>query len=46
MLALSEYSYAMANAHPNVLKAANYTTLSNDQFGVEVVLQELLRSKS
>ena len=46
MLALADYSYAMANSHPNVLKAANYTTLSNDQFGVEVVLEELLRSKS
>ena len=46
MLALADHSYAMANAHPNVLKAANFTTLSNDQFGVEIVLEELLRSKS
>ena len=46
MLALSDFSYAMANAHPNVLKAANYTTLSNDQYGVEIVLEELIRSKS
>ena len=46
MLALADHSYAMANAHPNVLQAANYTTLSNDQYGVEIVLEELLRSKS
>ncbi|QBA63684.1 HAD family hydrolase [Muriicola soli] len=44
MLALSDFSYAMANAHPNVLKAARYMTKSNEQMGVEVVLQELLKS--
>lgn len=36
----------MANAHPNVLKAARYQTLSNDAMGVEVVLEEVLQSKS
>lgn len=46
MLALSEFSFAMANAHPNVLKAARYKTLSNDAMGVEVVLEEVLQSKS
>ena len=46
MLALADRSYAMANAHPNVLQAANFTTLSNDEYGVETVLEELLRSKS
>ncbi|MBT8281682.1 MAG: Cof-type HAD-IIB family hydrolase [Muriicola sp.] len=44
MLALSDFSYAMANAHPNVLKAARFTTKSNDQMGVEEVLEELLRN--
>ena len=46
MLARADRSYAMANAHPNVLRAANFTTLSNDEYGVETVLEELLRSKS
>jgi Cof subfamily protein (haloacid dehalogenase superfamily) len=42
MLELSDYSFAMANAHPNVLKTAKYTTHSNDDFGVERVLEKLL----
>lgn len=42
MLELSEYSFAMANAHPNVLKAAKFKTLSNNEFGVERVLEKLL----
>lgn len=42
MLSLAEYSFAMENAHPNVLKAANYTTTSNDNFGVERILEKLL----
>lgn len=46
MLALADYSFAMANAHPNVLKASNYSTLSNDEFGVELVLEKLLASFS
>jgi hydroxymethylpyrimidine pyrophosphatase-like HAD family hydrolase len=32
----------MANAHPNVSAAANYKTKSNDEFGVEDVLEKLL----
>ena len=46
MLALSEYSFAMANAHPNVLRAAKYKTLSNDDMGVERIMEELLYSKT
>ena len=42
MLQLSDYSFAMANAHPNVLKVAQYTTRSNNDFGVEAVLEKLL----
>jgi Cof subfamily protein (haloacid dehalogenase superfamily) len=44
MLALADHSFAMANAHPNVKKAANYMTASNDNFGVETVLEKLLDS--
>ncbi len=42
MLELSDFSFAMANAHPNVLKTAKYTTHSNDDFGVERILEKLL----
>lgn len=44
MLALADYSFAMQNAHPNVKKAANYSTESNDNFGVERILEKLLES--
>lgn len=44
MLALADYSFAMENAHPNVKEAANYTTTTNDDFGVERVLEKMLLS--
>ena len=44
MLALAEYSFAMENAHPNVKKVANYLTASNDNLGVERVLEKLLKN--
>ena len=42
MLEMAHHSYAMANAHPRVKEVANYTTSSNDEFGVERVLESLL----
>lgn len=42
MLQLSDYSFAMANAHPNVLKTAKFSTHSNDDFGVERILEKLI----
>ncbi|WP_072764878.1 HAD family hydrolase [Arenibacter nanhaiticus] len=45
MLAMADFSYAMANAHTNVLEVANYTTRSNDDFGVESVLEALIHSQ-
>lgn len=42
MLALSDFSFAMENAHPNVKDNAKYHTLSNDNYGVEIVLEKLL----
>lgn len=42
MMALSEFSVAMENAHPNVLEAARYRTASNDAQGVEQVLRKLV----
>ncbi|MBT8320042.1 MAG: Cof-type HAD-IIB family hydrolase [Eudoraea sp.] len=42
MLSQASFSFAMANAHPNVLRAARYTTLSNNEMGVERILEQLL----
>src|SRR5690606_20782123 len=42
MMQLSNYSFAMANAHPNVKKVAKYETVSNNEFGVERVLEKLI----
>lgn len=43
MLALADFSFAMENAHPNVKAISNYTTTSNDDFGVERILKELVK---
>ncbi len=45
MLRLGHFSYAMQNAHPNVKAIANFETSSNNDFGVENVLEELLLAK-
>lgn len=45
MLKCADYSYAMANAHPDVKAIANYATESNDEFGVELVLEDLISKK-
>lgn len=42
MLAKADFSFAMENAHPNVKKTAKYSTSSNDDFGVERILEQLL----
>jgi Cof subfamily protein (haloacid dehalogenase superfamily) len=44
MLTWAGTSYAMANAHPTVLEAADRTAPPNDEDGVAVVLEELLGS--
>lgn len=44
MLSLVDYSFAMANAHYNVKKVASYTTKSNDEFGVENIIELLLKA--
>ena len=41
MLALADFSFAMENSHPNVLEAAKYKAGSNDDLGVERVLEKL-----
>ncbi len=42
MLKKASYSFAMENAHPDVLKITNYKTLSNDNLGVETVIGKLI----
>lgn len=44
MLALADFSYAMKNAHPDVKEIANFETLSNDDRGVDHVLEKLIRN--
>ncbi|RSK39376.1 HAD family hydrolase [Mangrovimonas spongiae] len=45
MLQLSEFSFAMQNAHPNVKQTAKYETKSNDDGGVEFILKKLIKDK-
>ena len=42
MLGRAEFSFAMANAHPDVMRTARYKTSSNDDLGVERILEKLL----
>ncbi|NKI33521.1 HAD family hydrolase [Croceivirga thetidis] len=42
MLELVDYSFAMANAHPNVKEVAKYETASHNDFGVERILEKIL----
>ena len=46
MIEQAFFSYAMANAHINVKKAARFHTLSNNEAGVEVILQQLIDAKN
>ena len=45
MLKLATYSYAMENAHQNIKDITNYMTKNNDNFGVEVILEKLIKAK-
>jgi len=38
----AHFSFAMENAHPNIKKASNYATKSNEEDGVLLVLLEML----
>ena len=42
-LKAARYGVAMANAHPEVLRQVPYLTASNDEDGVAIVLEQLLR---
>lgn len=45
MLQRAYFSFAMANAHPNVTKTARFNTKTNDENGVEFILEQLVESK-
>ena len=45
MMECAYFSYAMENAHPNVKKAARFSTKSNDDAGVEYILSSLIEEK-
>lgn len=46
MLKLAKYSYAMANAHPQVKEIANFSTASHDEYGVETILELVLSART
>jgi Cof subfamily protein (haloacid dehalogenase superfamily) len=46
MLKEADYSFAMKNAHKDITKIANYTTDSNDSFGVEKILDLLIKNNT
>ena len=46
MMKLSEFSVAMKNAHPNVKKLAKFETKSNNDEGVEDILEQLINSRN
>jgi len=46
MLQEATFSFAMKNAHKDILKIASYSTESNDNFGVEKILSLLIESIS
>ncbi len=46
MLELAHFSYAMENAHSNVKKIANFETKSNDNQGVEYILEQVINYNS
>lgn len=46
MLERAYFSYAMKNAHPLVKQTARFETGSNDEEGVEDILEQLVKAKS
>jgi Cof subfamily protein (haloacid dehalogenase superfamily) len=44
MMQEADFTFAMKNAHPDIKKLAKYSTESNDDFGVERILEKLISS--
>ncbi|WP_306771830.1 MULTISPECIES: HAD family hydrolase [Polaribacter] len=45
MLREADFSFSMKNAHKDITKIANYATESNDNYGVEKILAQLIEAK-
>jgi len=45
MMKQAQFSFAMENAHPNLKAVANYITRSNDNQGVEHILDKMIKAK-
>ena len=46
MLNSASFSFAMENAHPAIKEISNYCTKSNDDFGVEIIIEKLIKQLS
>lgn len=46
MMQEANFSFAMKNAHKDIKKLAKHATESNDNFGVERILEKLIQSKN
>ena len=46
MMEEAKFSFAMENAHKDIKGLAKFSTKSNDNFGVEKVLEKLISSKT
>ena len=46
MLQEATFSFAMENAHKDLTKVANYATKSNNNFGIERILEKLVKANS
>ena len=46
MMEEAKFSFAMENAHKDIKELAKFSTKSNDNFGVEKVLEKLISSKT
>ena len=44
MMKEADFSFAMKNAHKDITELADFSTESNDNFGVERVLEKLIAS--
>lgn len=44
MMQQADYSFAMENAHKDIKEVAKYATESNDDFGVEMILEKLIHN--
>jgi len=45
MLTNANFSFAMENAHPNIKAIAKYETTSNENFGVENIIEKVITAK-